>query len=373
MKSIQFSFNSKVTTNKQFGYELRAGYILSNVFNTVGITTAMMMFPELWKRMSFETKLKFVEKNTRDNENSVKFYGIFRDIQKRNKSIKHLSGDLLRKYKVIENTVSKALEDYGNAFIALGKDAGINIMTPLWERGLFNAWTIDDSENSKSINSKDKLNVLNHTEPVNANFESVWLMSYDFFKTMLNPKNCCTVVEGIAPNRSFLIKAFELPDLNILSQQELEALNHQLPLQIGGFLETVDDWAKECYKGDATTLFLEALQPMFEVTNNLLSNNDILDHCNSVHFGKKRTHVFMGAISQIEIWNFYCNEGVISEEEKQELEEEYKNNKPYLVPVMLFGSNEDLYAPVEVGEEEDVEVSIEDVVSAKKFISLDDE
>jgi hypothetical protein len=302
----------------------------------------------------------------------AKYIEIFRDSQKRTKAIKHLPKNLLIPFKSLENQMNKILMEWGNFYIDIGKEAGFDVLFPLLERDAFDAYTIDEPGGKETFTSINKLDVYKHNKPAKSAFELVWLMPFTFFSEILLPQNCCTVVKDIEPNKPFLVKAFELPNLNILTTQELKSLQKQLPYQITDFQQTVDEWAKECYKGNASKIFTETLEPLFAATSNALDNNDILQHCNNVHFGKARTTVFMGAVSPLDIWTFYCNEGQLTIEEKQELEADYSSGSNYFVPIMFFAKNADIYQPIVV---EDAEVSdkiIDDIVSAKKNINVDD-
>ena len=370
MRCIQLDFLNKDTAANGFTYQLRTAFLLGNTVNCIGTSAFYISFKHFYTRLSVKQKVDLVSKSADNDENTKELIDIYYHHLQTMKKWKHPPQNVFMAHKRIENAIEIIVSSWADQIYEAIKTAGLEDMVNICENDVFDIYDINRELSLTSRIYLHPKDVLNNQSPTNAVQNSIWLMPNALHHNKFFENNIIITDGLIKENEPYLIKFFEFSCINTLSITQLVSVKNQLKESLVSFRNDMEIWAKKCYAGSGNQFAQETLLAHIPMLQNELDSNLILQHNQSLHpRNTNSTSIFIGEISPISFWKYHLYFSIITEEEFEELSNNYNAAEPYHIPVLVFCPFESLeygtYDGVEIQEE------AQEVLPVKKSISLD--
>ena len=371
MKCIQFDVTKDVEELPANAFGIRIAYLLSDYINLIGNSTYLITLEATLNTFSLAQRVKLLYDLPNCEDDFKLVAENYFDFTKQVRSMKHPPNNIFLAGRKLEKTIETIVQDWIENFkVNLDKDGfnGLLELSDYINLGIHHAdKPVGKSENGHLCGFE----VINNLQPLNAIGNSVWMQSSffyhaDFFETMV-----ATSLDMMEDDMPYFIKAFELPNLNILNTTELKSIKAQIKTDLLPFNTMMDEWALQCYKSGGKNYFIEKIFPSFVQIQETLDNNPILHHLSSIKEGKLSISVYIGEVSPLIHWKFYHHHNMLSDVEYDTLVNNYNELPNHTIPILL-------YMPTNIGlnlgeeEEESVEEETPTTVEAvRKYINID--
>ncbi len=376
MRCIQLDFMDTGTLAPvAFGYQLRAGYMLSDVLNCAGNSSFLIKFKSAFDKFSIIQKVMIVKNAKTTEPDIIEVIDEFLKTYQSFNSMKHPPNNIFLSYKSYERSMLTFINEWRDQFVVAAETAGLGGFLSICKKDVFDIFDLKTTEKVQTTYHLKAMDVIAGKAPTNAAKQSVFLLPHSFYEFHLAHTNVETDIEAINNDNQYLVKAFSMPNISTLSITELESIKKQFTTQLQTFKTAIYEWSKSCYLNNHSEKFVTEVVPTFSTTEQVINDNDILKHCKSVHHNKVVQSIYFGAVEPENIWLFYLHYNVITIEEFGYLKTAYAADAAYKIPIMLFlfGNNlaEAITQETTKNMEEDETVNGE-IKRVKKHINIDD-
>ena len=371
MKCIQFDVIKDMEDLPADAFGIRMAYLISDYLNLIGNSTYLITMEATLKTFSLAQRVKLLYDLPNCEEEFKMIAENYFDFTKQIRSMKHPPNNIFLAGRKLEKIIETTVQDWIENFKVNLDKSGFNGLLELSDYinfGIHHAHKIvGKSENGHLCGFE----VINNLQPENAIGNSIWMQSSFFYHTDFFETMVATSVDMMEEDMPYFIKAFELPNLNILNATELKSIKAQIATDLLPFSTKMDEWALQCYKSGGTNYFIEKIFPSFVQIQESLDNNPILHHLSSIKEGKTTISVYIGEVSPLIHWKFYHHHNMLSDIEYDTLVNNYNELPNSTIPILLYmpttiGLN--LGEEEEKTEEEEIPTTIEAV---RKHINID--
>ena len=374
MHFIQIDLPKYHMLDASFGFQIRTSYLFSDISTIIGNTTFLITYDYVIKNISTARKCELVLKYPDTTQELKTIVDGYFDMVKTLKSYKHAPNNIFVAFKKIENNLLKVINPLLTGISVHAKASGYE--------GIFEFHTDDifvffNAESDSIQNKNTTINVfkvLENKAPKNAIDSSIWLLPNIFYASDIYDFDAITDVSLIEANKPYLIKSIKLTNYNFISPAELTAIKHQLENEILPFKTAMEEWAINCHTAtNGVDTFINKVLPTLKDTQDAIENNALLKHTRSVEAGKKVINLHMGEVTPPMLWRYYMLHEVLTENEYDQLLEEYKTQPPYTIPVIIFAPERIPFNRIDIENYAKLKETVvtADVIATKKSIDID--
>ena len=373
MRCIQLDFTTDNFQGYEYAFRIRTGYLLSDMLNLVGYSSHLITISPFIKQLPVEKRAKFMyDTKLCDDGDMLEVLENFLDQQKEFKSMKHPPNNIFLLSKKVENALANIVTEW---LVGFDKNLAKHGLAGLLELCLNDSFEINGIEADLGIERENYYlakNLLNNKIVGHNINNSIWLMPEVFYHENYFETLVATNIEDIEEDMPYLIKCFDMPNLNILSVKEMESLKKMFNLVLTSFKTETQEWANQCYQSNGKKHFIEHVLPTMPSIKEAIEASEIINHLKSIPAGQLCASVYMGEISPLILWNYYHFNKLLSEDDYNELVEGYDSLPNYTVPIMLFFSPGNELKLLKNEETESLEVAEPtEVATVRKYINID--
>jgi len=368
-------FESKL--NKRFeSVALRVGFLLSDCVNSVGTAYCDIYFEKYSEQKNTMEKVEFIEMFIHEHPQVGREFSAadYKDVVKGMKQKGHMSQqDIVRK-KRLDSSVDKMYETAKGIFIQQLLSDGLLQLKPIADKKEMGIMAVRLSEQEKDTEEYQPLSRVLMLKLPGAESPELFLLPFEFFiSSFLKPDDIVSGAEhpDALSKSGYLHKCFELPNINLLSAAELEAVRAQLKPSGETFRKQMDEWNRLSQKtneaAETNRYFINHVLPSTRALSDAIEQNELLRHFSSFQNDEVKTSVMVGEVPLPLIWDFFKFAEVPSEESWNKLMEEKEKDSSLSrrVPVMVLYQEADSLTPRGVPE------TAGEVKPVKKSISVD--
>lgn len=373
MRCIQLDFTSDSFQGYEYAYRIRTGYLLSNMLNIVGYCTHLITISPFIKQLPVAKRAKFMyDTKLCEDEDVQGILENFLDQQKEFKSMKHPPNNIFLLSKKLENALANVVSEW---LVGFDKNLTKHGLTGLLDLCVNDSFEISDLETTTGIESENSyltIKLLNNKSDEENINNSVWLMPELFYHENYFETLVATNIDEIEEDMPYLIKCFDMPNLNILSVKEMESLKKMFNLVLASFKEETQEWANRCYQSNGKKHFIDHVFPTMPSIKETIDASEIINHLKNIPAGQLSASICMGEISPLILWKYYYLNKLLSEEDYNELVGEYDSLPNYTIPIMVFFSPGNELKLLKNEETESLEVvEPTEVTTVRKYINID--
>ena len=373
MRCIQFDFAKGLDSPAPDAFGIRIAYLLSDYFNLIGNSTFLITIEEVLKIFTLPQRVKMLLNMPNCEPDFRMIAENFLDFQKQVRSMKHPPNAVFQAGRKLENAIDTIVQEWIEAFKTNLQRDGFTDLIYLtdYEDNSFEIHNADHPVGKSQKGHLCGMEVLNNLQPENAIGNSIWMQSDSFYHANFFETMVATSVDMIEDDMPYFIKAFDVPNLNILNITELKSIRTQLAAGLIPFKTVMDEWATQCYQSGGKDHFIDKVLPSLAKLQEELDNNPILNHLSSIKEGKITISAYLGEVSPLILWKYYHHYKVLTEDEYNTLVNNYDNLPNHTIPILLYMPT---MGGFELGEEEAeiVEAEIPTSIEAvRKHINID--
>ena len=373
MKCIQFDFGKGLERATSDAFGIRIAYLFSDYFNLIGNSTFLITVEEVLKTFTLTQKVKLLYNMPTFEPDFKMIAENFLDFQKQAKSMKHPPNAVFLAGRKLENAMDAIVQEWVESFkVNLHRDGFTDLLLLAdSDEGRFNIHNADHPVGKSESGHLCGLEVLNNLQPENAVRNSIWMQSDFFYHANFFETTIATSVDMIEDDMPYFIKAFEVPNLNILNITELKSIKTQMALPLAPFKTEMNEWATQCYTSGGKNHFINKVLPYFSQLQEVIDSNPILSHLANIKQGQATISAYLGEVSPLILWKFYHHHKLLSDEEYNKLVCDYDDMPNHTVPILLYMPTTRGF---ELGEDEKeiIEAEIPTTIEAvRKHINID--
>jgi hypothetical protein len=298
---------------------LHCAYLLLNKTIATG-STRQNYHLFLKKSESLSEKLKFLDSLYKGHdgfEDAKRGIKAFKDFKK----FKHPPAGLIIAHKKLQKALEAEYENQTGSFVQTFDELRLISIDELAPHGYFDWFHIDDKvlqvpgEKQKHVSVQDMLRLLPEqfgeepflfVLPVN-----LFKKNTPFIKTYCYDGALPTSMETV----SFLHTCIELPNVLLLSLNELHTVKMQLQASFDLFDKAMDQWLQLCKQNNAASptidFFRLEVLPAAQSFQTALNNNPILNQHKLAGNDKQMVYFSLGEMSLCEVWRLLRQKGMI--------------------------------------------------------------
>lgn len=376
MKTVVFNVHNSAIHRGGESVALRIGYLISDYVVSIGTTGFEILFSTWFNPPKLEQKVEWMEKfyANRGEEMQLKAANV-KETMKALRKIKHLDKEGIVTLKKFEKAVDVLFQMAKAEALEEKKETGLPQLESLYTGEVFGGYASSlntpehPEENAYAVSQLLSLDLPDLEEGM-----SLFLLTHEFFLFQENKNQKWFSVgssEAKATDNMYFEKCLTFPQVNILNAVELKTLRQQFePLSIP-FRKAVDRWMELCYNNveskETLAHFRQQVQTNAAPLNNLIKQNEVLNHYQRLFNQAGNTNVWLGEVPVKYIWEFYREGKAIEDESWEKLMQIYEtrnlNGKRW--PVIV----------IEIPEAKDVAKEMaqtqHEIKAVKKSISVD--
>lgn len=368
MKCLQVDSKEGSVDILQYTYQLRTGILLAQTTIIVGNTGFLIFFEAYFNSLSHIRQVKLMDGANQDAAQESKdcvanYLKITKDFAK----IKHPPNNHLIAVKKMERTMVLIVNEWKNEVLKNIDLLGLKDLYSFYKKGVFEPLAYALTGETESDVFLPRLKVITHKSPINFSQKVLWLMPSQFYSNSIFTQAAHSTLP-LNDDVPYFIKAFTLPNINLLSIAELNSIRNQLSSLLIQFNEAVDEWATACYLNEGKNIFENKVIPLLPEVNEIIENNLLLKHLNNIHQHQSTHTIFLGEVDKTTFLKWHLQQKIIDNDEYENILEENKNSTQHTVPIMLFLNQEHLVFEDEENQKQTEEIEIANV---KKYITVD--
>ncbi|MEP7170120.1 MAG: hypothetical protein ABI855_12175 [Bacteroidota bacterium] len=381
MQAITFNYlNSKIHFNEE-SLCLRYCFIVSELAISAGKSYETLAFEHYYTPKNMVEKAEMIAayyQNKNDKEWDIKADEVRMMLQMM-KKMKYHSKEGIVMQKKFERSLDQLFTDIKKELYDSLCSTGLPQLYPLAKEGLLRICPLkhDDPEfeNDEFIPASKIMQL--QLPPDEVNDPEIFCMGNlfffpDFFKPLNIPLQFTD--KKAAAGNGFLHPCLLIPNINLLSAQELETVNNQVKEPAGRFNEKMNEWIlmtrKNLPVAETHAFFKDYILPASDVLGTILGENEILNHCSRLQNDEVASGIYLGELPYSTVLNYYKYFEAINETTFNKVMEAKEHN-PLVqgrMPVMILCSRiEGSYAiPADPVPDES-----QKVLPSKKSLSID--
>lgn len=345
--------------------QLHCSYLLAGKTIATG-STRQIHHHFIRKHQPFAAKLAFLEgiyKNTEAHDKARECIKAYKDFKK----IKHPHGSVIAAHKRLQKVLEKEFENQLKDYFEVIDQLRLISVGALATHGYFDWYHLDDAQwQMPGEKHADVVEMMETLPSQGGDMPTLFLLPLNLFGPAIQDKwtHNDPIPDSLKPF-SFLHTTFLLPNLSLLSLDELHAVKMQLQEPATAFHQSITRWAEVCRQpqiDDSLSFFQNEVLPAAERFQTAMDENFILNQHVKAGNDKLRVSFGLGEISLAAIWDIFRKHKMIPDEDWAKLQakaDDPKYKTP--MPVLIF---EGFF------EEFDEESSEE--VSLKKSLCIED-
>lgn len=368
MRCLQVDSKEGTVDILQYAYQIRASILLSQTTIVVGNTGFLIFFEDYFNSLNAIKQVKLMQASLADTEiESKEAFDNYLNYVKNYNKIKHPPQHLLVSFKKMEREMIKIVHNWKDDFMKNIEIFGLKDLFSFYEKNVFEPLAYAVGSEREDDIFLPKIKVLTHQSPVNFAQKAVWLMPSQFYSSDIFVQEADTTIQH-QNNTAYFIKAFTLPNINLLTATELNSIKNQLNESLIQFNEDVDEWATACYLGNGKNVFETKVLPKLAQVSDIIESNILLQHTNRIHQQQLTHTVYLGEVDKPTFLKWHLQQNVIDDDEYKQTIEAYNNTEAHTVPIMLFVATENL----EFYDKNNNEIIEEPkIIAVKKSINVD--
>jgi len=293
----------------------------------------------------------------------------FFEQQRQMKRVKHLPNNLFVLNKHMERGMKIVLKDWIDNLCRCLKKDGFFTFSHNFDRGiLVNFFFGSSGIVQEDLVIDDKQLFSNEvTNPEVAN--PIWLLAEGFYSHLYFDEGAITSPESIIEGKPYLVKCLKIPNINLLTGEELMLVREAVAKHTTSFRAETDVWATQCYTAkNGADCFKEKVMPLMPTMQDAIDNDPLLKQWGNIDSVKNTSAIYFGEVTPEMIWKYYKNNLLIPDEMYNTLIEEYKLKEEYTIPVMVFAYHLDSLKLKETPQEN--EIPKDSVESVRKYVEI---
>ena len=330
---------------------IHSSYLLTNKTIAAG-STRQLYRHFLKKNENIKGKLKFLEDMFNGHsgfEDVQKAIKAFKDFKK----IKHPSASMIAAHKKFQKYFEAEYENQTRSYINTIDQMRLISMDELAPHGYFDWYHINDEllqvPGEKHVSVPDIMQLLPGqfgSEPF------LFVLPISLFTEASRFDESYrydAALPSFMEHLSFLHTCFELPNLLMLTHNELHTVKMQVQDVFQPFNNAMDGWLQRCMENNSPSsqgqFFKTEVLPAAETFKKALQQNSLLNQHSIAGTDNPKMNLSLGEISMSEVWRLFRERLVIGDEvwnEMSELMKEpgYQQRRPALF-FSVFSPNED--------------------------------
>jgi hypothetical protein len=358
---------------------LRSAYLLCDKITSAGDSYYSIYYEQYESMQKIENKISHIDNCVAKAEDKGDWNAAFiKETLKSLGKIKHPSpADIITRKKV-EKYVNDLYAYYSEITRSKIMLTGMPQLQNLFEKNKdFGLHCVDISKPENELDVYVPLSKIMKRQLPLSNNADLFCLPTEFFGEVF----FSTLKIGISANsrearkgKGYVQHCFSLPNVNLLTVLEMEAIHEEVKKVSAPFLEKSGEWMKMVYEGKApadTAHFLDKeVLPATAVMLHLLSQNSLLENIDLQQNNELAVDVFLGELDVETIWEFYKHHKVLQDDTWKLLEQvkqpDFKNKR---WPIMAVRTKN---ISMDIADEEKTEQPQKFTVApVKKSISID--
>ena len=367
MRSLQVDFVDGDFVNPAYALQINVSYILSDITILLGHTIFLMYYESQFKKLSMIKKAEMVYQFQIAEPEAKEAFENFFEQQRQKRSLKHLPNNLFVLSKRMERDMEKILKDWIDNLCSCLKNDGFFAFSRNFDKGiLVNYFFKSTGLKQHDLVLDDKQ--LFSNELANPSLSNlIWLLAEGFYSYLYFGEGAVTSIEAIEVGKPYLIKCLKVPNINLLTGDELLLVRAAIAKHTASFRAATDEWSKQCYTAkNGIITFKEKVMPLMETVQQAIDNDPILRQWSNVDSVKNTSAIYFGEVTPQMLWEYYKVNRLLSEEIYKQLLDEYATKENYTIPVMVFAYHLDSLILKTLPKEN--EEQQEWVASVKKYV-----
>ena len=369
MQTYQLDFLDGEFINPAYSFQISLSYILSDITTITGHTTVLLYFEHHFKKRNLLDRARIVYDLQKNEPEAMAALQCFFDHHKLIKNLKHPPKDIFLSYKKLENTIDKILKEWVDSLCISLEKNGYYAFSRNFKPGILNC-SFWGEENSKpqpvDVSMYKTLSFQLSCEGMD---KPIWLLSELFYSHLYFGEGGITTIDSIEEGKPYLIKCLKVPNISLLSCEELDMLKETIAKLTTSFRAETDVWAKQCYTTkNGIDFFKEKLMPLMATVQDAIDTDPLLKQWSNIDSMKNMTTIYFGEVSPEMLWNYYKDNHLLNEEVHKQLLAEYAAKENHTIPVMVFAYNLD-ELKLKVPPQEN-KIPQESVESVRKYMEI---
>ena len=357
-----------------YGFQIRTSYLFADVSTIVGNTTFLITYDYIIKNLSLTRLCELVLRYPDSPPEIIEIIEGYFQMLKTMKALKHAPNNVFIAFKKVERSIQIAIKPILSGISTHAKSCGFEGIFELYKDDFFVFYNPEVDSISHKNTTINIFKVLANKAPINAIDVSIWLLPNIFYVSDIFDSDAITDINLIEENKPYLIKCITLTNYVFVSPAELTAIKQQLENEIIPFKKAMEQWAMDCHKStNGIDSFKNKVLPTLKDTQAVIENNALFRHSRSVEAGKMVIDLHFGEVSPLLLWHYYLLHNVITDEEYNQLIEEYNTISPYTIPVILFAPDNLPFSRIDIeyySKLGEIKLNTE-VTATKKSIDID--
>lgn len=337
MQCYQLDFPDGDWINPAYALQISFSYVLSDITTISGHTTMMLYFEHHFKKRTLIDRAHIVYDLQKNEPEARAALENFFTQYKKVKAIKHPPALIFLAYKKLESTMDKVLKDWVNGVCEVLEKNGFYAFSRNFKPGILNSYYLGNDVISGQDLTIDTVETFSNKLLVKGMDKIIWLMAEGFYSYLYFGEGAITSIDAIEEGKPYLIKSLKIPNINLLSCEELDILRETIAKLTSNFRAETDAWATQCYTAKSGgNYFKEKLMPLMATVQGAIDNDPLLQQWRNIDSVKNTSAIYFGEVSPLILWKYYKNNLILSEEIYNQLIKEYKGRESYTIPVMVF-------------------------------------
>ena len=369
MQTYQLDFPDGDFINPAYALQINLSYILSDITTITGHTSMIIYFEHHFKQRSLIDRARILYKFQKNEPEALVALDNFFYNHQLVKNTKHPPSNVFLAYKKLENTVNKILIDWVDKICVQLEKNGFYTFSRNFKPDILNCLYFGPEQpQAKDLNITVYKTFSNQL--TNKGMEGpIWLLAEGFYSHLYFGKGATTEIDAVEEGKPYLIKCLKIPNINILSCEELDILRDAFAKLTTSFRAETDAWATQCYTTkNGINHFKEKVMPLMGGVQDAIDNDPLLKQWGNVESVKNKSAIYFGEVMPEILWEYYKNNGVIPDDEHKQLLDEYAAKENYTIPVMVFAYHLDSLKLKEAPLEN--EIPKDSVESVRKYVEI---
>lgn len=330
---------------------IHSSYLLMN--KTIAAGSSRQLYQHFLKRNeNIKGKLKFLEDMFRGHsgfEDVQQAIKTFKDFKK----IKHPSASVIAAHKKFQKHFEAEYENQTRSHINTIDEMRLINMDELAPHGYFDWYHINDE--LLQVPGEKHASVPEILQLLPGQFGSepfLFVLPISLFTEASRfdeSYRCDAALPSFMENLSFLHTCFELPNVLMLTHNELHAVKMQVQDVFQPFNKAMDSWLQRCMEDKSSSsqvhFFKTEVLPVAETFKKALQQNSLLNQHSIAGTDNQKMYFSLGEMSMSEVWRLFRERLVIGDEVWNEMtdlmkEPKYQQRRPVLF-FTVFCPNED--------------------------------